>query len=151
MCLILGPAEGHLHFLQLWFSLLFNPSVLFNLQTNNVKAERAASGRRWLSERFSVLLSAAGFVFAFNLYRSLSQPSILLVSKGWESITIYNVFSPLLSGRKWKANGTFVPGRAADWTDRAFEAKAEIEKVTSSPPWTMTSVSFLLWPSLWGD
>lgn len=52
-------------------------------------------------------------VFAFNLYWSFSKASILLMSKRWESITIYNVFSPVLSGRKWKVNGTFVLDHAA--------------------------------------
>lgn len=50
------------------------------------------------------------------------------MSKGWESITIYNVFSPLLSGGKWKANGTFVPGRAASWTDWALKRRPKLKR-----------------------
>ncbi len=50
------------------------------------------------------------------------------MSKGWESITIYNVFSPLLSGGKWKANGTFVPGRVAAWMDRALKRRSKLKR-----------------------
>lgn len=142
-----------------WRSLLLPPTlILFTfrslhfVQPSNKQCsawERQAAANGFLSV-FSVLLSAA-VLYLPLICIDLSHGFHFTDVKGLREHYNIQCFLSALIGREMKSKWHLCAGTCGHLDRRGFEAKAEIEKVMSSAPWTMTSVSFLLWPSPWGD